>query len=36
MDPTSWIYKAEQFFEYQQTEEQEKLPLATYHLEGEV
>jgi hypothetical protein len=35
-DPTSWIYRAEQFFEYQQTEEQEKLPLATYHLEGEV
>jgi len=33
-DPTSWICNMEQFFEYQQTEEGEKLPLTAYHLEG--
>ncbi|KAG6647297.1 hypothetical protein CIPAW_07G069300 [Carya illinoinensis] len=33
MDPTSWIYMVEQFFDYQQIEEAEKLPLATYYLE---
>lgn len=34
-DPTSWIYRAEQFFEFQQIAEEEKLSLAAYHLEGE-
>jgi hypothetical protein len=35
-DPTSWICSVEQFFEYQQSEEdEEKLPLTAYHLEGE-
>jgi hypothetical protein len=33
-DPTSWICRVEQFFDYQQTEDEEKLPLAAYHLEG--
>ncbi|KAG6702641.1 hypothetical protein I3842_07G045800 [Carya illinoinensis] len=35
-DPTSWIYREEQFFDYQQTEEVEKLHLAAYHLDWEV
>lgn len=34
-DTTSWIYRVEHFFYYQQTEEDEKLPLAPSHLEGE-
>lgn len=34
-DPTSWICRVEQFFDYQQSEEGEKLPLASYHLEGQ-
>jgi hypothetical protein len=34
-DPTSWICQAEQFFEYQNTAEEEKVSLAAFHLEGE-
>ena len=34
-DPTSWIYRAEQFFEFHGTYEEEKLPLAAYHLDGD-
>jgi hypothetical protein len=34
-DPTSWICRVEQFFEFQQTEEEDKLPMAAYHLEEE-
>lgn len=33
-DPTSWIYRVEQFFDYQQTSEEEKISLAAYHLDG--
>nr|DAD27430.1 TPA_asm: hypothetical protein HUJ06_028898 [Nelumbo nucifera] len=35
-DPASWIYRVEQFFEIQKIKENEKLPLAAYHLEGDV
>ena len=31
-DPTGWIYKAEKFFHYQQTENSEKITLASFHL----
>ena len=34
-DPTSWIFIVKQFFEFQQTEEGDKLPMAAYLLEGE-
>lgn len=34
-DPTSWVCRAEQFFEFKDTAEEEKLALAAYHLEGE-
>jgi hypothetical protein len=34
-DPTSWICRVEQFFEFQQTKEEDKLPMAAYHLEEE-
>ena len=34
-DPTSWICRAEQFFEFQNIVEEEKISLAAYHLEGE-
>ena len=34
-DPTSWIYRAEQFFEFQNIVEEKKISLAAYHLEGE-
>jgi len=33
-DPTRWICRVEQFFEYQQTEEGGKHLLLAYHLEG--
>jgi len=35
-DPTGWICQAEQFFKLQRTEEVEKLPMAGYHLNGDV
>jgi len=34
-DPTSWICRIEQYFNFKQIEEREKLLLATYHLDGE-
>ena len=34
-DPTSWVCRAEQFFEFQKIPMEEQLPLAAYHLEGE-
>jgi hypothetical protein len=34
-DPTSWVCRAEQFFDFQGTEEEDKVALAAYHLEGE-
>ena len=34
-DPTSWICHAEQFFKFQNIAEEEKISLATYHLEEE-
>lgn len=34
-DPTSWICRVEQFFEFQNTTEEGKMLLAAYHLEGE-
>jgi hypothetical protein len=34
-DPTSWVCRAEQFFEFQGTAEEDKVGLAAYHLEGE-
>lgn len=33
-DPTSWVCRTEQFFEFQNIIEEEQLPLAAYHLEG--
>ncbi|KAF5460502.1 hypothetical protein F2P56_020366 [Juglans regia] len=35
-DPTGWICRVEQFFEFQGTKEAEKLPMAGYHLDGDV
>jgi hypothetical protein len=34
-DPTTWIYKVEQFFEFHGTNEEDRLPLAAYHLDGD-
>jgi hypothetical protein len=34
-NPISWIYRVEQFFEFQRIEEEDKLPLAAYHPEEE-
>jgi hypothetical protein len=34
-DPTTWICRVEQYFDFKQIEEGEKLPLAAYHLDGE-
>jgi hypothetical protein len=34
-DPTSWVCRAEQFFEFQNTTEEDRVSLAAYHLEGE-
>ncbi|XP_042518542.1 uncharacterized protein LOC122092282 [Macadamia integrifolia] len=36
MDPTSWIMRAEQFFEFQHTPQEDQAPMAAYHLEGDV
>ena len=33
-DPNSWIYKAEQYFEYQKIIEGHQVQLASFHLEG--
>ena len=34
-DPTTWICRVEQYFDFKQIEVVQKLPLATYHLNGE-
>jgi hypothetical protein len=34
-DPTTWICRVEQYFDFKQIEEGEKLPLMAYHLDGE-
>jgi hypothetical protein len=34
-DPTSWICRVDQYFEFQNTEEENKVMLIAYHLEGE-
>ena len=34
-DPTEWFTWVEQFFDYQDTLVSQKVPLASYHMEGE-
>ena len=34
-DPTEWFTRVDQFFEYQDTSEAQKVSLASFHLEGE-
>jgi hypothetical protein len=34
-DPTSWVCRVKQFFEFQGTVEEDKVGLAAYYLEGE-
>ena len=34
-DPTEWFNRVNQFFEFQNTSEAQKVSLASYHLEGE-
>ena len=34
-DPTTWICRVDQYFDFKQIEEGEKLPLVAYHLDGE-
>ena len=34
-DPTSWVYKANQYFKYYNTPITEKLMLASFHMKGE-
>ena len=34
-DPTEWFNHVNQFFEFQNTPEAQKVSLASYHLEGE-
>ena len=34
-NPTGWIYKAEQFFHYQRTDDNEKVLLASFHLQDD-
>ena len=34
-DPTEWLNRVEQFFDYQNTPESQRVPLASFHLEGE-
>ena len=33
-DPTEWFNRASQFFEYQKTANEQKVVLASFHLEG--
>lgn len=33
-DPTSWLCRAEQFFQFQETPEADQVSLASFHLEG--
>ena len=34
-EPTSWIYKANQYFKYYRIPKPEKLMMASFHMEGE-
>ena len=34
-DPTMWLCRAEQYFEFQKTAKDEKVHLASYHMEGD-
>lgn len=34
-DPTSWICRADQFFSFHQTPEEDRVPLASFNLEGD-
>lgn len=34
-DPTEWFNRVDQFFEYQDTTEAQKVSLSSFHLEGE-
>lgn len=34
-DPTEWLAKANQFFDFQATPDNEKVSLASYHMQGE-
>ena len=34
-DPTEWVNRVTQFFDYQETSEDQRVVLASYHLEGE-
>lgn len=34
-DPTEWLTKANQFFDFQATPDNEKVSLASYHMQGE-
>ena len=34
-EPTSWIYKANQYFRYYKISKSEKLMMASFHMEGE-
>lgn len=34
-DPTSWLCRAEQFFQFQETPEADQVSLASFHLEGD-
>jgi hypothetical protein len=34
-DPSEWILKAQQFFNYVETPEDHKLETASFHMEGE-
>ena len=35
VNPTEWFSKVDQFFEFQGTNEDQKVSLASFHLEGE-
>ena len=34
-EPTAWVYKANQYFNYYKTPNHEKLPMAYFHMDGE-
>ncbi|GAV77465.1 hypothetical protein CFOL_v3_20936 [Cephalotus follicularis] len=34
-DPTSWVCRANQYFDYHQTPEDERVPLDSWNLEGD-
>lgn len=34
-DPSGWLYRAEQFFEYHQTQATQQIQIASFHLEGD-